>query len=185
MALTAVSRPPWAVTMMTMISSSNSLVFSSTSRPEMPGIWISRRTSSGCSSRTSFRASSPLPAVRTSYPCFLRFCSRDQRIRCSSSTTIIFAFLIGAPLCLNGRLRHPRHGKSRLPGAGLELDVKDRPLAVFAFDGKDPAVLGDELVTDGQAETGALGLGGKERREDFLQDLRGDAGAGIGDADSD
>src|SRR6266571_3244987 len=185
MALTAVSRPPWAVTMMTMISSSNSLTFSSTSRPEMPGICISRRTSSGCSSRTSFRASSPLPAVRTSYPCFIRFCSRDQRIRCSSSTTIIFAFLIGAPLYLNGRVRHPRRGRSRLNGAGLKLNGKDRPLAVFAVDGQDPAVLGDEFVTDGEAETGALGLGGKERREDFPQDLRRDAGAGIGNADPD
>src|SRR6185369_65646 len=61
----------------------------------------------------------------TSYPCFLRFCSSDQRIRCSSSTTRIFIFLILNPLPLTVLVDYQQCSSVDVAGSSI---VKTVPL---------------------------------------------------------
>ena len=47
--------------------------------------------------------------------------------------------------------------------------------------GDPPAVVRDDPVGDGESEAGAGLLGGEERVEDGVDDIQGDAAAGVGD----
>ena len=64
-ALIAVSMVPWPEIMTTVVSGRRRLSSARVSRPSMRGIQMSRKTRSGISSATIFRASAPEPATLT------------------------------------------------------------------------------------------------------------------------
>src|SRR5207247_1820919 len=66
-------------------------------------------------------------------------------------------------------------------GSCRKLDAEGGTPALFAFYGDPPAVVADHGLHDGEAEAGAVGLGGVVWREQARALLRGQSLAGVGD----
>ena len=81
-----------------------------------------------------------------------------------------------------------RHSKPKLIHCSLRnrhLNHKRRPFPHCRIDGDCAAVVLDDLAASGQAQAGALGLGGKERLENILNGFVRDARAVVGQRDGD
>src|ERR1700693_2968349 len=113
------------------------------------------------------RPVSALPARSTRYPPELRRSWRPSRISASSSTTRILA------LSMDGFLAY------------REFEAERSAFARSAADLDGAAVLLHDAVADRkpQARSFAGGLGGEEGVENTVEQLAGDAHAGVGDLD--
>src|SRR4051812_25938210 len=94
-----------------------------------------------------------------------------------SSSTIRMLDLIGS---LSGMRAYCR-GDGGVAESERQEDAKAGAFGGFAVDLKFSAVLLDDALGHGQADAGAASFGGVVRLEDLGQDLRIDAGAGVGD----
>src|SRR5215467_8906972 len=145
--------------------------------------------SSGSAARRA-RASSPWPARNTRNSA-ARIASRESSTRDSSSTIRIVVSSTSPPReATPGSDRATRRSSGRC-GSRSKGPDEGQPQGEHRTAGRKvlrpdlPAVLGDDLVADGQAEPGALshGLGGEEWIEDARQRGGGDTGAAVGDLD--
>src|SRR5499433_3539322 len=145
--------------------------------------------SSGSAARRA-RASSPWPARNTRNSA-ARIASRESSTRGSSSTIRIVVSSTSPPRGVAPSIDRATLRSSGRCGSGSKGPDEGQPQGEHRTPGREvlrpdlPAVLGDDLVADGQAEAGALshGLGGEEWIEDTRQRGGRDAGAGVGDLD--
>src|SRR6478672_841701 len=164
-ARTAVSMVPCPEMITTSGGSSNCLIFSSVSRPSMPGSHISRSTTSQVRFFNCSRQASPLSASSTLYPSSSRTPRSDSRISRSSSTTRM--------LCTR-RLRCRHLACQRQ----LYQELCARRLVLFHADGTMMIV--NDAANDSQSQPGAAFFGGKIWQKQFFFYLAIDAVPGIG-----
>src|SRR4029450_13108281 len=161
----------WPEIITTVVSGWRCLISASASRPSMPGIQISRKMRSGVSSASLVRASGAEPTAVTRYPSSSST-ARSVAWMARSSSTI--------RMCSRGMLDlHRRRGASE--SARGRLDHEPASRGVFVLHPDAAAVLGDDLVHDGEAQPHAGGLGGEVGDEEPLLVLRADAGTAVRD----
>src|SRR5512138_2216456 len=161
--------------MMTSTSGRRCFTADRSSSPESCGILMSRSATSKSSCARRWVAAIGDSSPTTSWPFFRRSDSSARSSVGSSSTTSTRAgfsmdsVMTRLPLSLGLHGRQLEHEARAAVGRLLELDRA--------------AVLLRDLVADGEAEPGPLPLclGGEERLEDALRDLRADARAGVRD----
>src|SRR5690242_10987423 len=151
---------PWPEIMTTAVSGRTRFISARVSSPSMPGIQMSRKMTSGVSSCSRAIASSPEPTAVTRYPSSSRTPLKVVRIARSSSTIRMCSPGIAAPASGLHRRGH------RPPGGQLDDEAATVRRVVLDPDG--PAVIGDDLVDDRQAEPHAGGLGGEVGHEEAL-----------------
>src|SRR5260221_9522704 len=143
----------------------------STSKPLMPGSWMSRSAAWGAHSRASARPSSPLPQAHTSKPWKPSTSVRSRRLFSSSSTTRMRLGMV-----------HPEQVGGKTRGEG-------RAASRGALDGEGTAMQLHEAAREREAEPRALVLGGAGGAYlvEFLEDrgalFDGDADAGVAHGD--
>src|SRR5580692_1394166 len=169
-ARTAVSMVPCPEIMMTSGAFSFSRIFSSVSKPSIPGSQTSSRTTSNTCLLMISRPASPLSAIDVLKPSSSRTPLSDWRMVGSSSTMRMLCMLIDGG-CGNG-FGHNRQFHHK-PGADrLILFYANRAVMIF-----------DDAVYDGKSKTGSAFLGGEVRQEQALLQLASHAVASIGDDD--
>src|SRR5450830_295825 len=149
-----------------------SLTSESNCGPSMPGIRQSLMTRSISSCSSTSRASRPLPAVKTRISFWLNAeLSRSQSLGSSSTTrtlcVIVFFLILMVQVAAMGR----------------NVQVEGRAGIFFADALDTPVMVFHDRIDLRQAQAGARGLGGDERRENTLDHVRLDALAGVGHAD--
>src|SRR5436190_4929332 len=171
-ARTAVSIVPWPEIMMTSGAFSLSRIFSRVSSPSIPGSQTSSSTTSKRRLRRTSRQASPLSATEVLYPSSSSTPRSDCRILDSSSTMRM--------LCMLDDSRRDKVFRSH-----RQLNHKFRShWPVFLYPNRTAMVF-DDAVHDGQAQSRPSFLGGKVRQEEpFFQFLRNSV-AGIGNCDFD
>src|SRR6476619_8048517 len=152
-ARTAVSIVPCPEMITTSGGSSSCLIFSSVSRPSMPGSHISSSTTSQVRFFNCSRQASPLSASSTLYPSSSRTPRSDSRISRSSSTTRTLCTL-RLPCCHFTRQRQ------------LYQKLCARRLVLFHADGA--VVIINDAPHDRQPQSGAALFGGKIWQKQFF-----------------
>src|SRR5258708_12384231 len=143
----------------------------STSKPLMPGSWMSRSAAWGAHWRASARPSSPLPQAHTSKPWKPSTSVRSRRLFSSSSTTRMRLGMVH-PVQVGGKTR----GEGRAASRG-------------ALDGEGTAMQLHEPARERKPQSRALVLGGAAGADlvEFLEDraplLAAHPDAGVAPAD--
>src|SRR6185369_6552052 len=178
---TAVSILPWPEKMMTGSSGSRALIASSTSSPSIgePCSQTSSRTRLGRRWSTASSAEVLSPAVRHSYPSSSSTPATSSRMSRSSST-IRISSAIGSPFSFGC------FGRALALGEGIarKIEGHHRAAALGRSEGHFAAMFLDDLLDDGEAETGALLARGHVGLGDPLAVLR-QTDPVVGDRDRD
>src|SRR5205814_421492 len=152
-ARTAVSMVPWPEIMMTSGAFSLSTIFSRVSNPSIPGSQTSSSTTSKRRLRRTSRHASPLSATEVLYPSSSSTPRSDCRILDSSSTMRM--------LCMLDDSRRDKVFRSH-----RQLNHKFRShWPVFLYSNRTAMVF-DDAVHDGQAQSRPSLLGGKVRQKE-------------------
>src|ERR1035441_4222600 len=161
-----------------------------TSTPSTAGILMSVTITSNRALSILRLAASPPVTVSTLWPSGLRAMSSSSQMERSSSQTRMLPTACSSRrsqrvLGRVGRGGGCGRGSRLLRAAAIHAPQPQHKAGALADFGTRPhlALMGlDDLVHDGEAESGSVRKAGLEGLEDFLRLLRIDAGAGIGEA---
>src|ERR1043165_1653208 len=172
----------WPVSMMTSGGFGRWWTRRSSSMPSMFGIEMSESSTSTLYSSRSLSAASPSGATRTSWPMrWSSFCRTSRRLDSSSATRMRAGCRFSLRFSLKSvslSVRSFRRG---------QRNAEDRPAPDGRVNLDATAVLRNNTITDGESETCAAPdlFGRKERVEDALVYLHGDALSRVAHLDAD